>query len=475
MSAVVSTSPAAAPAKSGPTIAETLAGFAIGFDIASVPAPVIQYAKLCIADAIGIGLASTSYEFAEHSAAGLVQLAGRGDHPIVGMPHRLPVRDAALLNGLLIHGLDYDDTHPASIIHCSASAVPLILAAAPHHNATGAQALSAYLIAVEADARIGQVADGQFQKVGFHPTGSVGIFGATLAAGYLAGLDPDQLAHAQGIALSMAAGSLEFLEDGAWTKRMHPGWAASSAITAAAMAGSGFIAPLKSYEGRFGLFNIYLQDRAIKDLATCTEKLGEDWEMMRIAIKPYPVCHFNHAFIDAALALRVAHSLTPADIDTITVRIHENQSQVVCEPQAAKRRPQSDYDAKFSVHYAVATALAKGRFTLDELDDDALADQDTLALCDRVNWETDPDSAFPRYYSGELVINTTDGRTLRHREAVNRGADARPLSEADVRDKFLSNARRAFSADRAERLWAAVMQLDSAADISAITAALGTE
>ncbi len=454
------------------TISQGLADFASSFNLDSVPDEVIHYAKLCFADAIGIGLASTRYEFATRSAKAIADLAGVGPHPVIGTTLKLPARDAALLNGILIHGLDFDDTHPASIIHCSASAVPLVLACAGERGVSGAEALAAYLLAVETDARVGQVADGQFQKVGIHPTGSVGVFGCALAAAYLHILTPKQMAYAQGIALSMSAGSLEFLEDGAWTKRMHPGWAAASAITAAALAGQDFVAPLRAYEGRYGLYSIALQNRSVDGLDDMLVGLGETWEMLKVAIKPYPVCHFNHAFIDAALALRKSGKLRPENIQSVTAFIHENQSQVVCEPQANKRRPRSDYDAKFSLQFAVATALVRGRFTLDELDEDVLVDPQILAVCDKLTYRHDPDSAFPRYYSGELLVTTRSGDELRHRESINRGADSRPLGTDEVHQKFMSNAGRAISSAQAERIWNAVMALDTSSDLVELTDSL---
>jgi 2-methylcitrate dehydratase PrpD len=464
--------PQAVAAKARTTLSERLASFAHEFDLKSVPAEVVGYAKLCIADALGIGLASTGFDFATRSASAIAQLAGQGSHPVLGLPYRLPPRDAALLNGLLLHGLDFDDTHPASIIHCSASAVPLVLALGAHHRVSGSRALAAYLLALETDARIGQVADGQFQQVGLHPTGVVGIFGCAVAASYLAGLTPRQTACAQGVALSLSAGSLEFLEDGAWTKRLHPGWAASSAITAAALASHDFVAPLRAYEGRYGLYNMYLQGRAVGDLANGLDTLGREWETLKIAIKPYPVCHFNHAFIDAALALRERHGLSPDDVESVTALIHDGQVEVVCEPEQAKRRPGSDYDAKFSLHYCVAAALVRGRFTLDELEEEALGDPAILRLCDRVTHARDPDSAFPRYFSGEIRIRTRDGRELRHREAINRGADERALGVDDVREKFMRNALRVTDKATAENLWQAVLALDSAPDMNALVDAV---
>lgn len=453
------------------TVSEQIGEFAVGFTLSSVPERVVDYAKLCIADSIGIGFASHNYDFASRCIDAISQLAGNGGFPVIGTKLMLPQRDAALLNGLLIHGLDFDDTHSGAVVHASTSAVPLMLAEGKRRDASGARALAAYLLAIEIDARVGQLAEGMFQKIGFHPTGVVGIFGCAIAAGYLNGLNAEQIARAQGIALSMASGSLEFLEDGAWTKRMHPGWAASSAITAAALAGQDFIAPLNAYEGRYGLYNIYLQKQAI-DAHGMVDDLGSSWEMTKVAIKPYPVCHFNHGCIDSMLELIKEHGLRPEHIKSITALIHEKQHDVVCQPEAAKRRPQNDYDAKFSVHHAIAAAAVRERFTLAELEDEALSDPDIQALRDRISFRHDPQSRYPKYYSGGLIVETTDGRTLEHRELENRGADTRPLSHDDVQRKFMGNVDRSLSNGQAERLWYAVMALDTAEDLAELNEAI---
>jgi len=339
-------------------------------------------------------------------------------------------------------------------------------------RASGREALAAYLVGVEASSRIGQAAKNGFHLRGFHPTGVVGAFGATLATGRLSGMSPEQLAHAQGIVLSMACGSLEFLEDGAWTKRMHPGWAASSAATACALARSGFAGPARAYEGRFGLFNAFVGTQHPAKPAMSVASLGETWEMLNVAMKPYPACHFNHAFADAALELRRRHAFALEDIESITARIGAGQTQVVCEPEASKRLPKSAYEAQFSVHYTIATALVRGRFTLTELEAEALADPCTLALTQKTRYEVDPDSAFPRYYSGEVVLKLKDGRELRHREPHNRGSDARPLTADEIVTKFHGNAGRVMSRSRAERVIEAVLTLERASSLDALLASV---
>ncbi len=284
-------------------------------------------------------------------------------------------------------------------------------------------------------ARVGLAGAGAFHDLGFHPTAVAGAFGSAVAAGKIAGLDADQLVAAQGVVGSMAAGLLEFLEDGSWTKRLHPGWAAQSGITAATFARAGWSGPEAVYEGRFGLFASHLHGRDTHP-ELVADGLGQRWETPETAVKPYPVCHFAHAFADAALLLRAEHGLTAADVASVRCAIHPVPGKVVCEPAAAKWAPRDEYDAKFSLPYIVSTALARGRFTLAELSDQALHDPEVLALARKVEVVPDDESAFPRAYSGWVQITTTDGRVLTHREQVNRGHAERPLTDADVVAKY---------------------------------------
>jgi 2-methylcitrate dehydratase PrpD len=424
------------------TISERLSEFALALQFEQIPASVSAQAKLHMLDAIGIGIASSGFDFAKKTLQALISLQESNDqqYPVLGVPDRLSMRDAILVNGTYIHGLDFDDTHAAGVIHASSSAMAALLSVGQRYKISGKEALVAYLAAIEVASRIASAANGGFHAKGFHPTGLVGIFGATALVGRVMKLTSDELTSALGIALSMASGVMEFLEGGAWTKRMHPGWAASSAVTACAMAKNGFIGPRNAFEGRYGLFNTHIDSSNLASLEKCTNGLGQVWEMQNISLKPYPACHYNHAFADAAVILRNQNRFEIDNIKSIKARISEKQVQVVCEPQASKRMPKNSYEAQFSIHFVIATSLIKGQFTLRELEDDTIFDPQILALCQKIEYEVDPKSAFPEFYSGEVEIQLKSGEVLIHREQMNRGSSANPLSQEEVLRKFESNA-----------------------------------
>ena len=462
-------------------IASRLSEFAGGQRYEEIPGKVRIRARHLILDAVGIALASHRFDFARPSLDGIESLAGLGAGPglgagrageatVIGHPRRLPLRDAAMANGLLVHGLDYDDTHVPGIIHATASAFPCTFALGERLGASGEDVIAAYVVAVEAGARIGTVPRGGFHRQGFHPTGLVGAFGCALGAGRLLGLGPRQLVMAQGIALSTASGSMEFLEEGAWTKRLHPGWAAVAGLTSAYLASEGFVAPSLPYEGRFGLYRTHLggQGDDVCDYSLATHGLGETWELERVAVKPFPACHFLHGCADAAIAIADSHDLRPDEVEEVTALVPEETIATICEPAANKVRPTSDYDAKFSVQYAVAASLARRAFGLAELDEDARTNGVILELAKRVRYRADPASAFPRAYSGEVVVRTRDGRELRHREEINRGADERPLTNGEIAEKYMENARLTVDGPRALAIRKAVLDLDRCDDVRAV-------
>jgi len=465
--------PAAAGVADAPAISEALASFAAGLAPERIPPAVRLRAKHLILDAIGCAFAARTHAFAGQIAASVARIAGEGPRGVVGMAYRLPLRDAALVNGVLMHGLDYDDTHAAGVIHLTVSTLPAALATASHLGASGADLLTAYVAGVEAGARIASVVKGGLHQVGFHPTGVVGTFAAAIVAGRLMKLTGERLVNAQGIALSFAGGSLQFIEDGSWTKRIHPGWAAACGITAASLATDDIPAPRAAYEGRFGLYRSHLPPAELArcDFSLATAGLGTVWEVENVAVKPFAACHFVHGCADAAIALHRA-GVDPARIRSIRALVPEGVVKAVCEPVAAKRRPKNDYDAKFSIPYAVASGLARGRLGLAEMLPRAFTEPAIEALMDKVEYAVDAASTFPRHYSGEVTVTLEDGRTLGKRVAVNRGNPDQPLANAEIEAKFFENCALALPDGAARRIRDVVLDIESLASAERLEAAL---
>ena len=443
------------------SISQHIAEFVSQTSYESIPERIRDRARLHMLDVIGTALAATRHGFSHRALAGLRAIDEAGNHGVIGMPVKLPLRDAVLLNGILAHGLDYDDTHPGAIVHPSGSAFPCGLGIGEKVGASGRDLLTAYVLGVDVATRVGLTAAGAMHTSGFHTTGIAGHFGCVVTAGKLLGLDTQALTRAQGLAGSTASAVSEHRADGAWNKRMHPGWAGVGGITAAFLAKGGYVGTRKIYEGADGVLRSHTGSRfAEVDFTRMTDKLGEHWLIDEVAIKPFPICHLLHACADSALALRRKHDLRPEQIAKVRALLHPETFHYVCEPAEMRRRPTSEYMAKFSVQYVVAACLVRGKFGFAELEDEALNDETILALAQRVSHEADPQSQFPKYFSGGAVITTTDGRELVHMEKINRGAGERALSGDDIAAKFMDNAELVMRRGKAERIRDFVLELE---------------
>ena len=439
------------------TSSRRIARFAAGLKLADVPAPVISRAKLHILDALGLGFASIGQDYAASSYAAVAAMSTGGASSIIGRSERRDMRDAALVNAILIHGLDFDDTHLASIIHPTCTSLPAALAVGEALDASGADVLAAFLAGAETSIRIGLAADGGFHHVGFHATGVVSHFAAAVTAGKLLGLDADAITAAQGITGSTAAGIQVFLEEGAWTKRLHPGWGAVSGITAAYLAQAHFKGPSRVYEGKFGLFDTHLREPA--KLAAITDGLGEVWHFGETALKPYPVCHFIHGCADAAIELHA--EIDGAEIAEVTAFLPPPTLHIVAEPAEAKARATSEYEVKFSAQHVVAACLLRGRFDLPDLLPAATADRRVRDLALRVKCAPDPWTQFPEFFSGGVEVTLSDGRVLHRHVRVNSGAGERAMSAEQVKAKFMASASLEIDAEQAARIVDAVLDLEN--------------
>ena len=452
-----------------PTEAERMARFALTLTLADVPADVLALAKAHFLDVIGIALASSGFDIGRAVVNG-VQALGRGDEAsAIGSGARLPAASAALVNGVLAHALDFDDTHIGAIYHASAQAMAASVAAGQANQATGEEVLLAFVAALEIGCRLAAVGAPDFHNRGFHPTALCGTFAAAAAAGRLYGADQAALVSSLGLCGSQASGIL--IGGNSWLKRLHPGWSAHSGLAAVALGRAGFLGPNTVFEAdKGGFYQTHIQrvPEADKLPSRGLGDADQQWLARGIALKPYPCCHFIHAFVDAALALRDQFAL--ADIERIDCPLTADLHKLVAEPREDCIRPSIPYRALFSVQYVVALALARGRVDLAAFHDEPLDTPDVLAIAARTFCVDDPASDFPARFPGEVVVHLKDGRVVRCRKAASLGTIDLPLSDEALKAKFLANATRVIRREAADRLYEQLNRLETADSLEEIMA-----
>jgi len=451
------------------TVAQKLAAFAESLRYEDIPSEVISEIKPHILDVLGIGMAASDLEYAHQILDTVRSWGGTAESTVMKYGDVLPMTSAVLANASFAHGLDFDDTHTESITHASACVVPAALAVGEKLHVDGRTLLVAAVAGYEVMTRIGLASPGGFHKHGYHATPICGTFAAGIIAGKLMGLPKNALANMLGICGSQAAGLQAFLDDGSWTKRFHAGWAAHSGIVAAQLAQRGFRGPQTVIEGRYGILASHLgsgqfdPDRILHDL-------GKVWEASRIAMKPYPVCHFSHATMDSAKMLMREHGIKFEDIVEGTALVPEKIVPIVCEPLEEKQAPTTVYGALFSLPFCIGTVAVHGRAGLDLFTEDALKDENVLGVAKKIRCRVASWPQFPRYFSGGLELTLKDGREVRHLEPINRGNPDHPMAVAEVRAKFADNAAGALPADRIEKIFDAVDRLDEMPDVAGLAA-----
>ncbi|MDE6455335.1 MAG: MmgE/PrpD family protein, partial [Dysosmobacter sp.] len=348
------------------SISEKIAEFALSPGLSEAPGAVVEYGKLLLMDTFGVAMSCQEMEHVKAIRRTLADLGSAPQCTLWGTGERAGLADAVLYNGALIHGADYDDTHVGGIVHPSAAVVSTALTVGERCGATGRQMMEAILAGWEIIVRLALAAKGRFHDVGFHGTGIVAPFAAACVAARLLGDSRETLVNALGVCGSQAAALQEFLRDGSWVKKLHPGWAGHSAIYALGLARNGFTGPREVFEGEFGLWNTHCG--GTDGLEEAFSDLGEVWHATEITVKLYPVCHMTHSFIDCMLALQREEGFTADDIASAECRIESRWYPIVCTPRESKTRPSTDYIMRFSLPYVVAVAAAKGRVSPWEID-----------------------------------------------------------------------------------------------------------
>jgi 2-methylcitrate dehydratase PrpD len=445
---------------------------------AHVPDSVRDSVRARVLDIVGLCLAALPLDTSQAVVGLTAEQGGRPQSRAIGVPDLRPAPLAAFVTGVLAHSLDYDDTHLPSVLHPSASIVPAVLAAAEAAGATGPAVVEAVAVGIELCVRLGMAGydpvarQSTYFEHGQHATSMCGAIAGAAAAAKVAGATAEEIAHAMAIAVSMASGVIEANRTGGTVKRLHCGWAAHAAVTAAGLARRGITGAPTALEGRFGFSQAFLRgELRVEEL---TRGLGEPeaWEVPRVFFKPYPANHFTHAGIDAALELR-AQGVTPDDIDRIVLGVATPTVRTIGEPIDAKRAPATGYQAQFSGPYTVASALVGGSGLGLGLDDftDALAhDPARRALMQRITVVGDPacDAVYPHQLPAVLTAHLRDGSSATATVMTNLGGPERPLTGAQLAQKFRDNAGLVLAPDHVGEIEAAVAALDELHDASSV-------
>lgn len=434
---------------------------------APVPDAVLAAARLHCLDAVGVGLAASSLPQGEPYRC--FSAGGHGDISLLAGGRLASPADAALVNGGLIHSLEFDDTHTGSIVHGSAVLVPAMLAVAQACKTSPEAALRAYLLGYEVLIRIGLAAQGGFQRNGFQITSVAGTLVSAMIATDLMGGSEDDGVNAIGIALSQASGVFEFLTNGSSVKSLHPGWAAHAGIMAARLAMCGLSGPETAIEGERGLFAAFArEDAAPARFTALLGDFGSSWHMPDVAFKFLPCCHYIHPFVEAAGQL-AAEIKDPAQISELILRIAPGAAPIVCEPWLLKTNPSDGHAARWSLPVVTAARLVDGRVDLDTFR--KKASPAVLTLAGRSRWEPLARNRFPEAFEAEIECHFADGRTFSARIDDVLGNASRPAGEAAVLTKFQTNAERCLPDDAVRALEGFFLK-PGAADFSDFATAL---
>ncbi len=419
---------------SAPSIAEALASAVAAARTHALPAKVRATFEMLLIDIAGLCVAARRTDYVR---AAYESWDARGDVTAIGHPTARDAAGAAFVNGTAAHGEDFDDTFEGGPVHAGAVIVPALLAAAERHRIAGPDVLFGMAVGVDVMCRASLVAPKRIHQAGFHPTAVLGAMGAAAGVAAALRLDEKQFASAQGIAGSMAGGIIEYLTDGASTKRMHPGWAAQSGLRAVELARAGFDGPRTVWEGTHGLLHGFANttggswERLVGDF-------GERWVATTIAFKPYACGTMIHPYVDCARRL-VRQGVKPGEIVQVLCLTAEGIVHRLWEPLAAKRRPPNAYAAKFSMPFCLAHALLHGHLGLEAFTEESAHDPVTLALAAMVRYEVDPDNPYPEEFTGHVRVKLRDGRVLEERQGHLRGGRREPLTRADIEEKFRGN------------------------------------
>ena len=391
---------------------------------------------------------------------------------IIGTKMKTSFQYSALANGTAAHSLELDDVNNEASLHPGVAIFPAAIAACEMANKGGKEFIEGVVLGYEVMIRMGKALDPKEQyRKGFHPTGTCGVFGATVAVAKILGLSEIEMLNAIGLAGSQAAGSMEFLAQGAWSKRMHPGWAAHNGIIASLLAKNGFTGPSSIIEGRLGFLHAYSDNAAPEKVI---DGLGDDFEILKCSIKPHACCRYMQPSIDAILKIMNENKINPDDIEKVTLGILQAGYSIIASPIDSKRNPQTVYEAQFSMPYGAAIAILFGKATLDEFTQDKLNLPEIKALMEKVDCVKNPelDKMYPEHWPANVEIKTKDGKIFSIRLESPKGDPENPLTWNELIEKFNGLASTIYSEAQRKKMIEEIKSIEKIKNLKRWTSTL---
>ena len=425
-----------------------LARFARESRARDLPAPVRHEARRAVLNWIGCAVGASRHATIEREVAALLPFVGPAQASILGRNERIDILNAALVNGTSSHTFDFDDTHLRTVIHPAGPVASALLALAEFKPCSGQDFLHALAIGIDVECRIGNAVYPSHYDVGWHITGTTGVFGAAAACGRMLQLTEEQMVWALGIAATTACGLREMF--GSMCKPLHVGWAAKSGLTAALLAQRDFTSSEHGIEGRRAFANVLATGR---DYAEITDELGKRWELARNTYKPFACGIVVHPTIDGCIVLRREHRLLGDDIAGIELLVHPLVLELT-----GKREPKVGLEGKFSVFHCAAVAIIDGDGGVAQFSDARVRDPGVVALRNRVKAAVDPSLAEDQ---AVVTIVLRDGRRLTKRVEHAIGSLDHPMTDRDLEHKLHGLCDEVLGAKRSDELVAACWNLDA--------------
>jgi 2-methylcitrate dehydratase PrpD len=447
-------------------LAQELARRSAALRFEDLSADVVHWAKVGILDTVGVTLAGCG----EPAARIVRRVVGNGGASLVfGSDERINALDAALVNGVAAHALDFDDCNNTLGGHPSAPILPALFALADERPVSGRAFIAAYVAGFETECKIGLGVNFHHYTKGWHATATLGVLGATAAACNLMRLDAERTAIALAIATSLAAGIKANF--GTMTKPLHVGHCARSGLFAALLAAEGFTANPGAFEHGQGFLDVF-NGEGTYDVTRMLDHWGDPFDIVApgIAIKQYPCCGSTHPALDVMLDLIRRHDLRPTNVARIESWTHPRRLEHTNRPD-----PQSGLEAKFSVQYCLARALTDRAIRIEDFEGDAWRDPAVRAVLPRVHAAayTTAQFAADNHLGAEVKVTITDGNAVSGKidEALGR-TSGNPVPAARLREKFDNCVARALPPARATALADAIERLDGVADMRSFSALL---